>query len=119
MKTLEREHLRKILARRFDGKTAMNDLIVEADLSMRQWLRRVRADDSWQVAEAENGRTALRCLAESSVDLILLDLIMPEMDGFEFSPSCGSTSVCDTCRPSSSRPPTSAKWTIEGSTMAC
>jgi hypothetical protein len=37
MKNLEREHLRKILSRRLDGKTAINDLFVEADLSMRQW----------------------------------------------------------------------------------
>ena len=37
-----------------------------------------------QVTEAENGRVALERLADIRPDLILLDLIMPEMDGFEF-----------------------------------
>ena len=36
------------------------------------------------MAEAENGRVALERVAESQPELILLDLMMPEMDGFEF-----------------------------------
>jgi CheY-like chemotaxis protein len=38
----------------------------------------------WQVAEAENGAIALEKAAEQRPDLILLDLMMPVMDGFEF-----------------------------------
>ena len=38
----------------------------------------------YAVVEAENGRVALEKLAESSPSLVLLDLMMPEMDGFEF-----------------------------------
>ena len=37
-----------------------------------------------QVIVAENGRVALERLAESQPRLILLDLMMPEMDGFQF-----------------------------------
>jgi CheY-like chemotaxis protein len=44
--------------------------------------RRLR-EEGWAVVEAENGRVALARLAEAPVDLVLLDLIMPEMDGFE------------------------------------
>jgi adenylate cyclase len=84
MKPVDRERLRTILTKRFVGKASKDVLIVDDDPSMRQWLRRVLAEDGWQVAEAENGRAALKCLAEFSVDLILLDLMMPEMDGFEF-----------------------------------
>ena len=40
--------------------------------------------DGWQVGEAENGRVALARLAEARPDIIMLDLMMPEMDGFEF-----------------------------------
>jgi CheY-like chemotaxis protein len=41
-------------------------------------------EDGWEVAEAENGRVALERLSLVKPDIILLDLIMPEMDGFEF-----------------------------------
>jgi CheY-like chemotaxis protein len=36
------------------------------------------------VVEAENGRVALERLSEATPALVLLDLMMPEMDGFEF-----------------------------------
>ena len=40
--------------------------------------------EGWAVTEAANGREALERLAEAKPELILLDLMMPEMDGFEF-----------------------------------
>jgi CheY-like chemotaxis protein len=39
----------------------------------------------WAVSEAENGRVALERVAENRPTLVLLDLMMPEMDGFEFA----------------------------------
>ena len=39
----------------------------------------------WAVSEAENGRVALERVAENRPALILLDLMMPDMDGFEFA----------------------------------
>ena len=47
-------------------------------------LRRTLENDGWTVSEAANGRVALERVRESVPDLILLDLMMPEMDGFEF-----------------------------------
>ena len=47
-------------------------------------LRRTLEKDGWQVAEAENGKVGLEQLAAATPALILLDLMMPEMDGFEF-----------------------------------
>lgn len=41
--------------------------------------------ENWSVASAENGAAALQRLNEEDVKLILLDLMMPEMDGFEFA----------------------------------
>jgi CheY-like chemotaxis protein len=41
--------------------------------------------ESWIVAEAEDGRAALAAVADKTPDLILLDLLMPNMDGFEFA----------------------------------
>ena len=45
---------------------------------VREWLK----GQQWIVQEAANGREALACLQDAKPDLILLDLMMPEMDGF-------------------------------------
>jgi CheY-like chemotaxis protein len=59
-------------------------LIVEDDAPTREMLRRTLVKDNWDVLEAENGRVALEKLNGMVPALILLDLMMPEMDGFEF-----------------------------------
>ena len=46
--------------------------------------RRVMEQAGWGVVEAENGRVALERLAAFKPGVILLDLMMPEMDGFAF-----------------------------------
>ena len=48
-------------------------------------MRSMLEKDGWAVSEAENGRVALERVAENRPALILLDLMMPEMDGFEFA----------------------------------
>ena len=40
--------------------------------------------DGWRVVGAENGRAALQATTERPPDLIVLDLMMPEIDGFQF-----------------------------------
>jgi signal transduction histidine kinase/DNA-binding response OmpR family regulator len=59
-------------------------LIVEDEAVTRQLWRRMLEKEGWAVREAGNGREALACLAERRPELILLDLMMPEMDGFQF-----------------------------------
>jgi CheY-like chemotaxis protein len=59
-------------------------LVVEDDPSSRDLLKRMLEKEGWGVTEAENGRKALEAVGERVPDLILLDLLMPEMDGFEF-----------------------------------
>jgi hypothetical protein len=59
-------------------------LVVEADENTRTILRQALASEGWTVAEAEHGRAAFDRLAEARADAIVLDLMMPEMDGFEF-----------------------------------
>lgn len=59
-------------------------LIVDDDPTTRSLLRHGCEKDGWQVSEAENGLVALGVLANERPDLILLDLVMPQMDGFEF-----------------------------------
>jgi CheY-like chemotaxis protein len=47
-------------------------------------LVRVLRKEGFNVSEAENGSVALERIAEQKPELILLDLMMPVMDGFEF-----------------------------------
>lgn len=47
-------------------------------------LRRALEKEGWTVTEAADGREALAKLQDQQVDLVLLDLMMPVMDGFAF-----------------------------------
>jgi PAS domain S-box-containing protein len=59
-------------------------LLVEDDAGTRDMLRKTLEKEGWDVAEAANGRIGLQQVAQSKPSLILLDLMMPEMDGFAF-----------------------------------
>jgi len=59
-------------------------LVVEDHAETREMLRRFLAREGWAVIEAANGREALERVAADRPELIVLDLIMPEMDGFAF-----------------------------------
>jgi CheY-like chemotaxis protein len=59
-------------------------LVVEDDADLREMMRRTLEKGGWAVIEAANGRVALERLIEQRPELILLDLMMPEMDGFQF-----------------------------------
>ena len=64
----------------FQGATI---LVVDDDRITRQTLAQVLKKSSYHVVEAGDGREALRLMPELRPDLILLDVIMPELDGFE------------------------------------
>ncbi|MBF2028801.1 MAG: response regulator [Oscillatoriales cyanobacterium C42_A2020_001] len=88
-KPIDYKHLTRILDKyrptlNGDRPLSGHALIVEDDLSTRLMFQRILSKEGWTVALAENGRTALHCLNEQKPDLILLDLMMPEMDGFQF-----------------------------------
>ena len=69
-------------------------LVVDDDDTIRAGLRRALHDEGWQVTEAENGRVALSRLAEWRPDVIVVDLMMPEMDGFELLAALRSDGRC-------------------------
>ena len=60
-------------------------VIVDDDESIRQIVRLCLSDEGFKVREAANGQAALDALADFQPDLILLDLRMPVMDGWEFA----------------------------------
>ena len=59
-------------------------LVVDDDSETRKLLRRILEKEHYQVAEAGHGGEALDRVRERIPDLIVLDLMMPIMDGFEF-----------------------------------
>lgn len=59
-------------------------LIVEDDQLLRQALSKKFQNEGFEVLQAENGKFALNILKNRDVDMITLDLLMPEMDGITF-----------------------------------
>jgi signal transduction histidine kinase/CheY-like chemotaxis protein len=58
--------------------------VVEDDDATRDQLTRTLSKEGWNVRSATNGRLALEALQDLDPALVLLDLMMPEMDGFQF-----------------------------------
>ena len=80
-KPIDRERLVAVLTK---YRRDLPVLVVDDDASVRQLLRRILEEEGYTVVEADNGRVALERLGERVPGAILLDLMMPEMDGFEF-----------------------------------
>jgi CheY-like chemotaxis protein len=87
-KPVERERLIAALRKHVRPDTLSNGarraLVLEDDPATREMLRRLLQREGWAVEEAPNGRVGLAKVAEKPPDLILLDLMMPELDGFGF-----------------------------------
>jgi signal transduction histidine kinase/DNA-binding response OmpR family regulator len=82
-KPVDRKRLAAIVRRLAGSTHEVEVLVVEDDASTRELLARTVAREGFGVVEAGNGIEALARLEESIPSAILLDLVMPEMDGFE------------------------------------
>lgn len=83
-KPIDWNRLATVLSKYHSAPGGVRALVVEDDLPTQDLLKRNLERDGWSVALAGNGRIALETLAAQPAHLILLDLMMPEMDGFEF-----------------------------------
>ncbi|MEP7284396.1 MAG: response regulator [Chloroflexota bacterium] len=83
-KPVDRDQLMSILRKHQCETISCEILVVEDDLATREMISRTLQKEGWDVDQAENGRVALEHIAKKLPGLILLDLMMPEMDGFEF-----------------------------------
>jgi CheY-like chemotaxis protein len=82
-KPIDRERLIAVLQKYQRLDPPIEVLIVEDDSNMREMLRRMLEEESWSVSEAANGQAALELVAHSKPSLIILDMLMPVMDGFQ------------------------------------
>jgi CheY-like chemotaxis protein len=84
-KPIDRERLVAALRKHVRCGKNRRALVLEDDPATREMLRRMLQREGWTVDEAANGRIGLERVARAAPDLILLDLMMPELDGFGFA----------------------------------
>ena len=87
-KPFERSHLlesveRLLRERQKTPEEEVDVLIVEDDQNTRDLLQRMLSTEVWSVHTAQDGERAIEALGDVDPDIILLDLMMPKMDGFE------------------------------------
>ena len=70
---------------RKDGKAMFQILVVDDDRNTRLLLRAVLQAENYTVFTAENGEDALEVMDKEHIDLVVLDVMMPKMDGYEFT----------------------------------
>src|SRR5690606_16170787 len=83
-KPVDRNKLAAVLRRYRCARPPCPVLVVEDDGAIRELMVRMLGKEGWSVSEASNGLEALERVKENLPELILLDLMMPDMDGFEF-----------------------------------
>jgi PAS domain S-box-containing protein len=84
-KPVDREQLSAILSKYAPGGFSGPVLVVDDDPDARRLIRFLLEREGVQVREAGDGREALQSIDQEHPELILLDLMMPVMDGFEFA----------------------------------
>ena len=72
-------------AERKDGSDLFQILVVDDDRNTRLLLRAVLQAENYTVFTAENGEDALQVMDREHIDLVVLDVMMPKMDGYEFT----------------------------------
>jgi PAS domain S-box-containing protein len=83
-KPFDRERLTAVLGRISKKRGSRLALVVDDIADNRELLRNALEADGWTVEEAANGLEALERVEQRRPDTILLDLMMPEMDGIAF-----------------------------------
>ncbi len=82
-KPIDQHTLQQMIGRFRTSARPTRILLVEDDALQRELVREWLVGEQWLVHEAVNGREALTLLRANTPDVILLDLMMPEMDGFQ------------------------------------
>lgn len=84
VKPVDRDQLARALGKHLRQVRERRVLVVDDDATTRSMLRKLLERQGWEVVEAGNGREGLERVRDSRPALVLLDLMMPELDGFGF-----------------------------------
>ena len=66
-------------------------MVVDDDKHTRQLLRAILERENYTVTTAEDGQAAMECMDHNHIDLVILDIMMPRMDGYEFTKELRAT----------------------------
>jgi CheY-like chemotaxis protein len=83
-KPIDMQQLTDVIQRHIERRQNQSILIVEDDNVTRAMIRRLLEREEWEVHEASDGKDGLAQVAAHRPGLILLDLMMPQMDGISF-----------------------------------
>jgi DNA-binding response OmpR family regulator len=75
-----------------NGRVSTRILAVEDDERIRTAVKMALEDEGWQVEEAETGEAALEAFNRHPTDVVLIDIMLPGIDGFEVCRSVRRTS---------------------------
>jgi len=64
-------------------KNSITILVVDDELMMRNLLEKILMRDGYNIITAENGQDALEVLQRDKIDIVISDMKMPEMNGFD------------------------------------
>ncbi|GGD58420.1 PAS domain-containing hybrid sensor histidine kinase/response regulator [Paenibacillus nasutitermitis] len=84
VKPVQRDQLISVMDKYVVNREDHTVLVIEDDASVSELVARLLRKEGYKVVEAANGILALASLSQTTPALILLDLMMPEMDGFQF-----------------------------------
>jgi CheY-like chemotaxis protein/nitrogen-specific signal transduction histidine kinase len=94
-KPIDWNRLDTLLERLTESDTPAPILVVEDDTASSELVRRLLERDGWTVDVAANGEDAMRQIRNRRPALVVLDLMMPVMDGFTFSDQLRAEPGCE------------------------
>ena len=83
-KPVERQRLIQVMEKYVRRREGRSVLVIEDDATTSELTTKLLEKEGYSVAQASNGRFALEAMEKETPALILLDLMMPEIDGFQF-----------------------------------
>lgn len=83
-KPIDRDKLVEALKKHECAHPICKVLVVDDEAAIRDIVQRTLQKEGWEVLEAKDGVEALEQVARHQPEMILLDLMMPRMDGFQF-----------------------------------